>query len=214
MEQRFGPAIQVFNFCQKMKCYDECRVSKNDEVILTSCDAQIALDSIKDILAVDPEEEAGTDETILTVPFMRFVPAQFGCATDTCVTDEGSHPFSCFSDPLATQAEIKKIAGAVLKIGMHETKVLDMQITGHYWNPFEPGSEATADEKTKTECRANLVKQRIIDAAQDEYLAMQADASFEDNGQFPTFDWICGKSAPKTGTEAKTTALLGATGIC
>jgi len=61
-QRRFGPHIQVFNFCNEMKCYDLCRVAKEGGSILGSCEAQIAVDKFFDSNPNECGDDCGKEE--------------------------------------------------------------------------------------------------------------------------------------------------------
>merc|ERR1712216_744411 len=189
-------------------------MGKNGETVLGSCEQQIALNQIKDVLPTVDSDDKSADGTVeLVIPEMLFVPAQFGCEGEPCLDTDPI--YGCFADPPATAKRIKEIGLKVLDLAVEDgVPPIHFQITGHFFDPIKPDEEVNDANQAKIKCRAEHVKRAIVKEAKDAYLDDQQEN--EDDSIFPKFDWICSSAAKMPSSEAKTTAKVGPseTGIC
>jgi len=95
------------------------------------------------------------------------------------------------------------MASTVLNIAMDGIAPVSVEITGHFYSIINHGKAMAKGDKDKILCRAQRVKDNIVQTAQDLYLGMDKDMNIS-----PNFDWITVGAANKYSGKPITTAKI------
>jgi hypothetical protein len=221
VSQQFGPFIQIFKFCDKLKCYDSCRAAPDKWPVLGTCDGQKALQTLSGAaggsdLSPPVHDPNGGEE--INLPEAIFRLNAFGCTDDNvdwynpkpvswtkpCI--ESSNLYECMDPKYVDtfKAKIKTFAVGVLEIAnTYKNKIpVNLLIKGYFAGGA--GNVASDGMQKMSQCRAELMK-KIIEAeaklAFGNKLARSATS-------LPKFDWICVTASKTTAAQAKTTGVV------
>jgi hypothetical protein len=221
--QSFGPFIQIFDFCNKLKCYDKCRAAPDKWPVMGTCDGT---EAINDLIGAgpgtNPPQDNGNGIWEVPVPEAIFRLNAFGCAGDKvawynpkptswtkpCV--DSTNLYECMDPKYVDtfKSEIANFGTAVLKIALKALPGrvgINLQIKGYFAGGA--GRAASQSMQDRSLCRAKLIK-KIINAEGRKAFGVMAKAD-PTLTEFPDLEsWICVTSSKQCADSAKTTGVV------
>jgi hypothetical protein len=226
ISQQYGATFDVFDFCDKIRCYDSCRAARGKWPVMSSCEAQ---DAAKDLISAitadvpkaDQDPNKADDVQHVTMPEALFLLNGFGCDTtgqdpdgvddtpssydpktsDNKKCKNSKTPYACIHPDSRENLKqtIRKIAGAVLSISQKAKVPIDYQLTGY----FKGSGTASSTQQSLSLCRAKYYKNLIVGEA-------KAMWDSETQPAVPNFDWICVAAGTELAEQPMTGVAVGA----